>query len=108
MCCAKLSLLRREYLPLAVNVLMNSLKTLHITKKYFLFQLPRKWSLNIVKLLAFIYQQCLGWFTMSLVEGSSETRLFTHFSNDVFRSLYLPKDISCEGYCFFKNLQNLI
>ena len=33
----KLSLLRREYLSSAVNVLTNSLKVLHIAKKYFIY-----------------------------------------------------------------------
>ena len=37
-CCNKLSLLRKEYLSSAVNVLPNSPKTLHITKRHF-FQL---------------------------------------------------------------------
>ena len=34
-CCYKLSLLRREYLPSAVNGLTNSPKILHITKRDF-------------------------------------------------------------------------
>ena len=33
----KLSLLRREYLSSAVNILTNSLKVLHIAKKYFIY-----------------------------------------------------------------------
>ena len=34
--CVKLSLLRREYLSSAVNVLTNTYKALHLTKKDFL------------------------------------------------------------------------
>ena len=33
--CVKLSLLRREYLPSAVNVLTNTYKALHLTKTNF-------------------------------------------------------------------------
>ena len=33
--CLKLSLLRREYLPSAVNVLTNTYKALHLTKTDF-------------------------------------------------------------------------
>ena len=33
--CVKLSLLRREYLPSAVNVLTNTYKALHLTKTDF-------------------------------------------------------------------------
>ena len=33
--CVKLSVLRREYLPSALNVLKNSLKILHLTKRDF-------------------------------------------------------------------------
>ena len=33
--CVKLSLLRREYLPSAVNVLTNTYKALHLTKTEF-------------------------------------------------------------------------
>ena len=46
--------------------------------------------------------QCLGPFTMLLLEGSSETELFRHLSNHVFRSLYFWKYISYEGHVFSK------
>ena len=36
-------------------------------------QLLSQWSLNMENVLSFRFQQCLGPFTMSLVERSSET-----------------------------------
>ena len=39
----------------------------------------------MIKVLWSIFQQCLGTFTIFLVEGSSETGLFRHLSNHVFR-----------------------
>ena len=40
----------------------------------------------MVRVLAFRFQQCLGLFTMSPVEGSTEAGLFRHLSKHVFRS----------------------
>ena len=45
---------------------------------------------------------------MLLVEMSSETSLFRHLSNHVFRSPYFRKYISYEGQLFFHNVQNLM
>ena len=85
--CIKLSVLRREYLPSELNLLKNSLKILHITNRdLFVSQLHSDWSINMVKVLSFKFQQCLGAFTMLLFEGSSETGPFRHWSNHVFRS----------------------
>ena len=39
----------------------------------------------MIKVLWCRFQQCLGTFTMLLVEGSSEIGLFRHLSNHVFR-----------------------
>ena len=39
----------------------------------------------MVKVLSCRLQQCLGTFTILLVEGSSETGIFNHLSNDVYR-----------------------
>ena len=36
--------------------------------------------MNMVKVLLFRFQQCLGTFTMLLVEAFSETGIFTHLS----------------------------
>ena len=43
-----------------------------------------------------------------IVEGSSETGLFRHLSNHVFRSPYVQKDISYGDHLFFENVKNLI
>ena len=40
----------------------------------------------MAKVLPFKFQECVVPFTMSLVEGLSETGLFRHLSNDVFQS----------------------
>ena len=40
----------------------------------------------MVKVLSFRFQHCFGLLTMLLVEGFSETGLFRHLSNHVFRS----------------------
>ena len=38
------------------------------------------------KVLSLRFQQCFGWCTMLLVEGSSETGLFKRLFNHIFRS----------------------
>ena len=40
--------------------------------------------MNMVKVQWCRFQQCMGWCTMLLVEGSSETGLFRHLSDYVF------------------------
>ena len=57
-------------------------------------QLTSQWSMNMIKVLWFRFQHCLGTFTMLLVEGSSQTGLFRQLSNHVF------------GVCNFE-IQNL-
>ena len=57
--------------------------------------------------LLFRLQQCLNPFVMLSVQGSSETLLFGHLSNDVFRSPEFRKYISYKGYPFLKYLENL-
>ena len=99
-CCNKLSLLRRQYLSSTVHVLSNSPKVLHITKReIFPTELRSEWSINMV--LSFRFQQCLGSFTMFLVEGSSETGLFRHLSNHIFRSPSVQKHIIYQGHLLF-------
>ena len=93
-CCNKLSLLRNEYLSSAVNVLTNS-------PKIFPNELPSEWSINMVKVLLFRFQQSFGPFTMLLVAGSSETGRFRYLFNHLFRSLKFQKYISYEGDVFF-------
>ena len=60
------------------------------------------------KEVAFRFQQCLRPFTMKLVEWSSETGLFGHFSNHVFPRLNFQKYKSYEGHLFIENIQNFI
>ena len=68
--CLKLSALGRGYLWSAVNMLTNILKTIHITKRDFLPpQLPSQWSIIMVKVVPFRFQQCLVPLSMLLVEG---------------------------------------
>ena len=43
-------------------------------------QLTWQWSMNIIKVLWCRFQQCSGAFTMLLLEGFSQTRLFRHLS----------------------------
>ena len=42
-------------------------------------------NINMIKVMWCRFEQCLGTFTMLLVEGSSEKGLFRHLSNHVFR-----------------------
>ena len=55
-----------------------------------------------------MFQQCLGSFTNSPFEGSSEKGLFRHLSKHVLRSPQFLKYITYEGHIFFQNVQNLI
>ena len=48
-------------------------------------QFSRQWSMKIVKVLWCRFQQCLNTFTLLLVEESSETGVFRHLSNHLFR-----------------------
>ena len=87
-CCNKLHLLTRKYMSLAVNGLANSSKILHIAQRNFinLNSLSHR-PINMVKVLSFRFEQCIGLFTMLLLKGSSEMGLFRHLSNHVFRSV---------------------
>ena len=55
-------------------------------KKQILFptQLTWQWSMNMIKMLSCRFQQWFRRFSMLLVEGSSKTRLFRHFSEYLF------------------------
>ena len=53
-------------------------------QRLFSTQLTWKWPMNMTKMLWGRFEQCLGTFTMLLVEGSSERGLFRHLSNHVF------------------------
>ena len=54
-----------------------------------------------------IHISTLITFTMLLVEGSSETRLRRHLSNNVFRNPQVRKYISYEGHLLLKVSQIL-
>ena len=81
----KLSLLRTEYLSSADNVLTWNPKIWHVNKRnFFPTQFSWQWSLNMIKVLWYRFQQFLGTFTILLVKRSSETRFFRYLSNHVF------------------------
>ena len=68
-----------------VNVLTNSRKILHIIKrKFFPLHFPSQWSTNLIKVLSWRFQQCLGPFTMLLVQGSSEAGLLDMYLTTFF------------------------
>ena len=85
----KLSLLRTGYFSLACIVLSSSPKVLDANNRDF-FQLSWIgssqwiWSMSMIKVLWCRLQQCLGMFTMLLVERLSEAGLLRHLSNYVF------------------------
>ena len=55
-----------------------------------------QWSMNMINVLSGGYWQCCSTFTILLVEGSSETGLFRHFSDYVFgvRNFEITKSMS--------------
>ena len=55
----------------------------------------------MVKALSFSFEQCFGPFTMLLVEGSFEMRLFRDLSNHVSRSPEVQKYIGYEDHLLF-------
>ena len=54
----------------------------------------------MVKLLSFSFKKCFGFFTMVLVEGSSETGLFRHLTKPVFQNPEVQKYIGYESDLF--------
>ena len=60
-------------------------------EKLFPTQFPWQWSINLMILLRFRFQEYSGQFPMLLVDGSFERGLFRHLSNHVF------------GVCSFRN-----
>ena len=54
-------------------------------ERLFPTQLTWQWSMNMIKTRWCRSEPCSGTFTMLLLEGSSETGLFRHLSNHVFR-----------------------
>ena len=84
----KLSLWRTRYFPSAANVLTSSPKILHVNfacqERLFPTKILWQWSINMIKVLWCRFQQCLGTFTMLLVEGSSKAEIFRDSSSYVF------------------------
>ena len=58
--------------------------------------------MNIIKMLPCRFQQCLGKFSMLLVEGFSETGLFRHLSDYVFGVRKFVNTKSMSVILFFK------
>ena len=63
---------------------------------------------NMMKVLSCTYWKSLGPFNMLTVKGCSETVFFREWSNQVFDSLYFPKESSYDDHLFFQNVQNLM
>ena len=82
----KLSLLRRGYFSSAANVLRTSPEIYNVKNKDIFDDktLTWHWSINMIKILWWIFQQCFGTFTMLLVKAFSQTWLFRHLSDYVF------------------------
>ena len=103
----KFSLLRKEYLSSVVNMLTDSPKILHITKRNFFqlnfFAVIVDYNKAAVVQISAVFAE----FPILLVAGSSETRLFRYLSRNVFRSPYFRKYIILR-VIFFQNVQNLI
>ena len=78
------------------------------SEKLFEHEMRSKGSTNIVKVLSFSFEHCVGLFTILLVEGFSERGLFRHLSEHVFRSPSVQKYISDGGHLFVGNVQNWI
>ena len=69
--------------------------------------MPWKLSISMINLLWFKFQQCLGQFTMLLSETSSETGVFRHLSNHVFR-VYISEIQNLWGSSFFSKCLKFI
>ena len=83
--CIELSLLIREYLSSAVNVLTKSLKTFHVTKSDFCNSITFTMINQYDKALSLRLNHCFGPSTMSSVEGSSQTGAFGRLYKHLFR-----------------------
>ena len=58
--------------------------------------------MNMIKVLWRRFQQCFGTFTMLVVEGSSQTGLFKHLSDQVFEVRIFGNTKSLRVIFFFK------
>ena len=107
-CCVKLSLLRKEYLSLAVTVLANSPKILHITNRVFSnslsFTVTNKYGKMALVQISTVFATVYHVACPSVLL----TGLFTDASSHVFRNPKFRKCISFGGYLLFENVQNFI
>ena len=62
----------------------------------------------MVKVALCRFQQSLGRFAMFVVEATSETGLYRHLVNHLFRRRSFGNYIGYEGHLFFENVQNLM
>ena len=83
--CIHLSLLLREYLSLAVNVLRRGLKKFHVSKSDFCNSITFTVITRARKSALIKIEWVFLLFTMSPVERSSQTGVFRHLSKHVFR-----------------------
>ena len=105
----KLSLLRMWYISSAANVLTSSNKIGIVRNRdssqlYLLGSTQWVWYRFAVMLWC-RFQQCLRTFTMLLVEGSSETRLFRRLSDHVFGVRKFGNTKSMRVIFFFKKFK---
>ena len=63
---------------------MHSQDSAFIEERLFASQLTWQWSMNMLKVLWWWFQEHFCTFTMLFVEGSSETGLFRHLSDHFF------------------------
>ena len=90
--CIKLSLLRRQYLSLPVNVLTNSLKILQITNNNF-------FQLNYLHSSQWIWKSCCRWDWISVLP-----RLPSCLSRVPLKGDFLDISITTYfGVCNFRN-----
>ena len=61
--------------------------------------------MNMVMVLLFRFQQCLGPFTMLPVKNPSEMGRSRQLPNHVFRSEYFRKYMSYEGHLFLERFK---
>ena len=100
----KLSLLRRGYFSSVANVLSSNPTICHVNKRdLFRTQFICQGPMNLMKMLSWRFQQCLGTFTILLPKESSETlkRDFLDFHLITFSDSVISKIQNLWGSSFF-------
>ena len=80
-CCVKLPLLRREYLLSAINVLTNSFKIFHVTKR-------DSFQLNYLNSCQWIWERSCRWHWNSVLTSLPRCLSAGHLKRD-FLHIYL-------------------